>query len=141
MIVEVDQDATWYSGLRDTAKKSGLVVKEGLGLLRKGSEYLRERVLTDYGKSSVLRAGAELSEEMLARAEGAVDTRDTVQRAVERHLAPDVIGHDVEAILSEAGKRYEAAWTEQIKAQSPDLAGLKSFACRTSEIAPVVAGF
>ena len=143
MIVEVDQDATWYSGLRDTAKKSGLVVKEGLGLLRKASEYVRERVLTDYGKSSqaVLRAGAELSEEMLARAEGAVDTRDTVQRAVERHLAPDVIGHDVEAILSEAGKRYEAAWTEQIKAQSPDLAGLKSFACRTSEIAPVAAGF
>src|SRR5207245_6229529 len=64
MIGELEQDAKWYSGLRDTAKKSGVVVKEGLGLLRKGSEYLRERVLTDAGKSSqaVLRAGAELSE-------------------------------------------------------------------------------
>jgi hypothetical protein len=143
MIAEVDRDATWYSGLRDTAKKSGALVKGGLGLLRKAAEYVRERPLADVDERAkvVVRAGAELGEEMFARAEDAVDIRDTVQKAVETHLAPAVVGHDVEAILSEAGKRYEAAWTEQIKAQAPDLAALKSFACATSDVASLSGGF
>src|SRR2546427_158479 len=71
MIAEVDQDGKWYSGLRDTAKKSGVVVKGGLGLLRKAAEYVRERPLGDVDDRAkvALRAGAQLGEEVFARAE------------------------------------------------------------------------
>ena len=69
----------------------------------------------------VLRVGAELGEEMLARVEDAVDTRDIVQRALEAHLAPEVVGHDVEATLSEAEKlRGGLDRTDQGASTRPD---------------------
>ena len=56
-----------------------------------------------------------------------LDIRDVLTKALESHLSAEVLGSDFQKILTEAADRYEKTWSEQLRAQSPDLRDLRAF--------------
>lgn len=139
IVAEVEKDAEWYTGLRDTAKKSGELLNVGAKLLKKGSQYIKEQA--SVGREGFGTTLAQTAAELINRIpESGIDTRDVVQKAIGKHLAPEVLGHDLKVILERAAQGYEQAWVAEIKSQTPDLTGMRAFSpsgATAAELGPI----
>jgi hypothetical protein len=133
IIADVEKDARWYSNLRDTAKQAGVVVTGAAGLLHKGMGFLKDAPIGERAQRVIAKASEHVEDV------ASLDTRDIVRKAMGAHLSPEILGADVEKILSEAAARYEKAWTDELKAQAPDLQALHAFSESTVE-GPTVTG-
>lgn len=104
---EIGQDATWYSGLRDTAKKSGLLVN----LLAQKAAEKANASPNDWWKDGRV-----------------IDDRSIVEKVLDHHLGRDSVVADVSKILETASLRYQDAWKRQVQAQTPGAADTRAFA-------------
>lgn len=127
VIEELEKDAAWYSNLRDNAKQAAEIVRKGVSILKRGAVFLKEVASPKVTDHPAFEKAAELLDDVVS-----LDTRDIATKALETHLSETTLVADVQAILNEAGKRYEEAWSREIKAQTPDLAALSAFAQATS---------
>jgi len=108
MSKEVETDASWYSGLRDTAKKAAIP----LNLAKKG----------------IAKAANKLADAQWDEDEEILDARDLVAKLLDQHLGPSIIEADISRIMEEASKRFSDAWKKEIQAQTPDMDEIKAFA-------------
>ncbi len=128
-LTELAADARWYSGLRDTAKQSGLLVNKSLAWLSRGAAYARTRLdRSDDARTAVVKAALELAGNVFRSGENLVDTRDVVQRVLDTHVGASSVTTYVSDTVATAAARYKAAWVDEIKAQTPDLRSLNAFA-------------
>jgi hypothetical protein len=132
-IVELERDARWYSNLRDSAKQAGVVVTGTARLLKKGMSALKTAPIGEGGRRVFGKAAGYVEDVE------SMDTRDIVRKALDTHLSAEILGADVEKILGESGERYEKAWTDELKAQEPDLRALQAFSESAVE-GPTVTG-
>ncbi|WP_462409374.1 hypothetical protein [Neobacillus sp. Marseille-QA0830] len=112
MFKEIEQDGTWYSGLRDTTKKSGQLVNgaiNGINLLSKeiqGKKVIDETYL--------------------------IDTKTIVEMVLEKHLSNQKVTDRVTGIFENAIQRYKDAWIRKIAVNSPDIKRLSAFSLTQS---------
>ena len=133
IITEIEEDARWYSNLRDTAKQAGVVVTGTAGFLHRGMGYLKGAPIGEKGRRAISKATGYVEDV------ASMDTRDVVRKAMDTHLSAEILGGDVERILGEAGDRYEKAWASELKAQEPDLRALQAFSGANVE-GPAITG-
>ncbi len=127
-LAQLEADARWYSGLRDTAKQSGVLVNKGFEWLGRGAGYARKRLdEANDPRTAPLKTALDIARELLRSGENVIDTRDIVRRALDTQLAPADVADYVARIVAAAATRYEEAWVAEIKAQTPDLASLSAF--------------
>lgn len=107
---ELETDASWYSGIRDTTKKMGAVVNISKKLLKEGLEKAGVKKAIDDGEL--------------------IDTHSIVEKLIDTHLPPKMVSKDIAKIMKQANKQYQKAWEKEIKTQSPDLSKLKAFTSR-----------
>lgn len=141
IVEDVENAASWCTGLTDTAKKGGAIVNVGAHLLKKGASYVSDRLLGK-GTPAVaerIKRGLEYTREIPD--EDLIDTRDVVRKAIDRQMSQETLAGDVQGILSEAGQRYQEAWRKEIRAQTPDLSTLQAFAAGASGRLPERATF
>lgn len=98
---ELEMDNSWYSGIRDSAKKMGSLVNFAV----KGVNDISKKV-----------SGQKLTEN-----EHIIDDKSIVETLMERHLGPREVSKDVGLILDTCNKVYEESWKKEITAQQPDL--------------------
>jgi hypothetical protein len=118
---ELETDASWYSGIRDTTKKMGAVVNISKKLLKEGLE-----------KAGVKKG---IDDEEL------IDTQSIVEKLLDTHLSPKLVSKDIAKIMKQANKQYQKTWEKEIKTQSPDLCKLKAFTSRYGKKVDMNAGF
>lgn len=104
---EINEDASWYSGIRDTARKGG----ELLNLGKRGVAKL----------TNLVKEGAMTEEQLL-------DSRSVVERTLNEHLDQEQVAKDVETVLAAATEAFSEAWRKVIETQTPDLRDLRAFA-------------
>lgn len=104
---EIHKDAHWYSGIRDTAIKSG----EILNLGKKGVAKI----------ANLFKDGTMAEDEVL-------DSRSVVEKVLNKHLNQKRVAKDIERILAAATENFQNAWQKVIETQTPDLRDLQSFA-------------
>lgn len=104
---EIREDATWYSGIRDTAKKTGELVNLG----KVGWNRLRSLVSDEVSDNDAV-----------------LDTRGVVEKALDAHLTQAQVVADVEKILDRATERFKASWAKIIDQNAPTAADLRAFA-------------
>lgn len=105
---EIEEDASWYSGIRDTAKKAGNLV--------------------NLGKKGVARLVSRVSEPHHMDENDLIDTRSIVERTMATHLAPTDLANEMEQILKAATERFKSEWQKVIDENTPDMQDLRAFA-------------
>ncbi|MBM4141668.1 MAG: hypothetical protein FJ242_09360 [Nitrospira sp.] len=118
---ELEQDATWYSGLRDTTKKMGSILNISKKLVKEGLETVGLSMVMD---------DKEL-----------VDTHGIVEKLLDKHLSPKEVSKDIAKIMKKAHKQYKGSWEKEIKIQAPDLSKIKAFASMYGKKLPISIGF
>ncbi len=104
---EINEDASWYSGIRDTAKKGG----DLLNLGKRGVAKL----------ANLVKEGAMTEDQLL-------DSRSVVERALNEHLDQEQVAKDIERVLAAATETFSEAWRKVIETQTPDVRDLRAFA-------------
>ncbi|MFC0216609.1 hypothetical protein ACFFK0_29870 [Paenibacillus chartarius] len=97
----LEKDSSWYTGIKDSAKKMGSLVNIAI----KGANQLSEKY-----------RGQKLTEH-----ENVIDDKSIVEKLMEEHLSPKDVSRDIGRILDHCNKVYEEAWKKEITAQQPDL--------------------
>jgi hypothetical protein len=121
MFLEIDRDGTWYSGLRDTTKKSGQLVNFAIqGFNRVTKEYNGKEVISD---------------------EHLLDTKTIVETVLERHLSNQQVTEQVTRIFEQAIHSYKEEWMKQIVFNLPDIKRLSAFTLTQSANANVKIDF
>jgi hypothetical protein len=118
---EIETDASWYSGIRDTTKKMGAIVNISKKLLKEGLE-----------KAGVKKAIDDKE---------FIDTQSIVEKLLATHLSPKLVSNDIAEIMRQANIQYQKAWEKEIKTQSPDLTKLRAFASSYGEKVDMNVGF
>ncbi|WP_079912058.1 hypothetical protein [Paenibacillus sp. 32352] len=98
---KLELDSSWYSGIKDSAKKMGSLVNYAV----KGANQLSEK----------------LGGQKLTANEKVIDDKSIVETLMEQHLHPKQVSVDIGLILDHCNKVYEEAWKKEIAAQQPDL--------------------
>lgn len=107
MYAEIDQDGSWYSGLRDTTKKSGQLYNFAINKINSVSkEFQGKEVISD---------------------QRLVDTKSIVENVLEKHLSNQKVTNQVSAIFESAVKRYKNAWMQRIADNVPDMKRISAF--------------
>jgi hypothetical protein len=107
MFREIDRDGTWFSGLRDTTKKSGQLVNIAIqGFNRVTKEFNGKEVISD---------------------EHLLDTKTIVETLLERHLSNQQVTEQVTRIFEQAIHSYKEAWMKQIVINLPDVKRFTAF--------------
>ncbi|MBS4212868.1 hypothetical protein [Neobacillus rhizophilus] len=107
MYAEIDQDGSWYSGLRDTTKKSGQLYNFAINKINSVSkEFQGKEVISD---------------------QRLVDTKSIVENVLEKHLSNQKVTNQVSAIFEAAVKRYKDAWMQRIADNVPDMKRISAF--------------
>lgn len=104
---DINEDASWYSGIRDTARKGGDLLNLGRRGVAKIANLVREGTMTE---------------------EQLLDSRSVVERTLNEHLDQEQVAKDVEAVLAAATEPFSEAWRKVIETQTPDLRDLRAFA-------------
>lgn len=108
MYKKVEKDSTWYSGLRDSTKKSGGVLYNAtVKTINKGFKKMKRE--------------EAISEKYLA------DTRTIVEELLEEHLNQKDVAQYVSNILERAAANYKNKWLEKISGNMPDIKRLSAF--------------
>lgn len=97
----LEEDSSWYTGMKDSAKKVGSL----LNFAVKGANQLSEKV----------RGQKLMSQDQV------IDDRSIVERLMEEYLHPALVSKDVGRILDQCNKHYEEAWKKELAAQQPDM--------------------
>jgi hypothetical protein len=118
---ELETDATWYAGIRDTTKKMGAVVNISKKLLKEGLEKAGVKKAIDDGEL--------------------IDTQSIVEKLLDTHLSPKLVSKDIAKIMKQANRQYQKTWEKEIKTQSPDLSKLKAFTSRYGKKVDMNVGF
>lgn len=107
MYHEIDQDGSWYSGIRDTTKKSGQLYNFAINKINSVSKELQgKEVIAD---------------------QHLVDTKSIVEKVLEKHLSNQTVTNQVTQIFEAAVKRYKAAWMQRIADNVPDMKRISAF--------------
>ncbi|MFC4801348.1 hypothetical protein ACFPA1_18630 [Neobacillus sp. GCM10023253] len=107
MYTEIDQDGSWYSGLRDTTKKSGQLYNFAINKINSVSKELQgKEVIAD---------------------QHLVDTKSIVEKVLEKHLSNQKVTNQVSTIFELAIKRYKDAWMKRIADNVPDMKRISAF--------------
>lgn len=121
MDCELDKDSKWYTGIRDSSKKLGVVINYPKRLLKKGMDKIGLKEFLD-------------DNEM-------INTQSIVEQSLVLHLSPEQVSKDISQIMEEANNKYKERWENEIKIQSPDLNQLKTFASSYGENIDINIGF
>lgn len=105
---ELEKDASWYTGIRDTTKRMGSLLNLSKKILDKGLD--------------VVGLDETLDNQDI------IDTQSIVEKLLNTHLDSKLIAKDISKIMKEANKRYKECWEKELKVQAPDLSKLKAFA-------------
>ncbi|MNI47987.1 hypothetical protein D3C73_1025300 [compost metagenome] len=98
---KLEEDSSWYSGIKDSAKKMGSLVNMAV----KGANQLSEKL-----------GGQKLTDN-----ENVINDKSIVEALMETHLNPKEVSLDIGRLLDHCNKVYEEAWKKEITAQQPDL--------------------
>ncbi|MBP1154009.1 MULTISPECIES: hypothetical protein [unclassified Paenibacillus] len=98
---KLEADSSWYSGIKDSAKKMGSLVNMAV----KGANQLSEK----------------LGGQKLTANENVVDDKSIVEALMETYLHPNDVSLDIGRMLGQCNKVYEEAWKKELTAQQPDL--------------------
>jgi hypothetical protein len=98
---EIDKDGAWYSGIRDTTKKSGELYNFAINKINVLSKDVQ-------GKGVI-------SDQRL------VDTKTIVEKVLEKHLSTQMVSNQVSEIFETAIEEYKKAWMHQIEDNVPDM--------------------
>lgn len=98
---KLEADSSWYSGIKDSAKKMGSLVNMAV----KGANQLSEK----------------LGGQKLTANENVIDDKSIVEALMETHLHPNDVSLDIGRMLGHCNKVYEEAWKKELTAQQPDL--------------------
>ncbi|MGG3563253.1 hypothetical protein ABES03_16810 [Neobacillus rhizosphaerae] len=98
---EIDKDGAWYSGIRDTTKKSGELYNFAINKINVFSKDVQ-------GKGVI-------SDQRL------VDTKTIVEKVLEKHLSTQMVTDQVSKIFETAIEEYKKAWMHQIEDNVPDM--------------------
>ncbi|WP_028550818.1 hypothetical protein [Paenibacillus sp. UNC451MF] len=101
MHLKLEEDSSWYSGIKDSAKKMGTLVNFAV----KGANQLSEKL-----------GGQKLTDN-----EKVIDDKSIVETLMEQQLNPKQVSNDIGRILDRCNKVYAEAWKKEITAQQPDL--------------------
>jgi hypothetical protein len=108
MYREIDRDGAWYSGLRDSAKKSG------------GS-------LVNATIKGINTISKEVNGKQAFNKENMIDSRTIVEIVLEKHFSNQMVADQMNTVFTNAAKRYQQMWIEQITSNIPDLKRLSAF--------------
>ncbi|PLS16048.1 hypothetical protein CVD28_18540 [Bacillus sp. M6-12] len=104
---EIERDGEWYSGIRDSAKKTGTILNWAV---KKAND-----VAVDLGGSKITSN------------DKVIDERSIVEKVMEKHLSPNKVGNEVTTLLNEASKSFQGNWEKMIKSQVPSMNRLSAF--------------
>jgi len=121
MYSEINNNSKWYSGMRDSFQKLGVVINYPTKLLKKGINRIG---LKDSIYDSEI-----------------INTHGMTEQLLANHLSPDKVLEDISQILEKANKQYKNKWDNEIKIQSPDLNQLKTFASSKGKNINISIGF
>lgn len=107
MHLEVENDRSWYAGIKDGASKSGFLVNSALSGLNKASKSITGNTLVE--NSHV------------------IDSRTLVEKLFEKHLDLSTVGIDITNIFEKAVEDYKKDWVEKIDQQTPDIKLLNAY--------------
>lgn len=105
---EIEKDGTWYSGLRDSGKKSG-------------------GVLINATVKGINKLSKEFQGKQIIEKEKVVDSNSIVETVLEKHLNSEKVAKEISEILSTASKNYEKKWIEQISINIPNINRLSAY--------------
>jgi hypothetical protein len=108
MYQEIELDGTWYSGIRDSAKKSGGTL---INAAVKGINTLSKEV-----------KGKQLFQE-----DEKVDSNTIVESLLEKHLSNKIVSDKMNVIFTNATQKYEKKWINQIATNLPNIKRLSAF--------------
>ncbi|RDU37044.1 hypothetical protein DRW41_10170 [Neobacillus piezotolerans] len=119
---EIKTDGSWYSGLRDSAKKGGgsLINATIKGINTVTKEFNKKEIFSDDIK---------------------VDSQTIVERLLAKHLDNKEVSKDIGEIFTRASKSYEKKWSEKIMASRPNLKRLSAFSLAHSSISALKLNF
>ena len=148
----VDDDSSWYSGMRDTAKQAGIVLNVAKRGFARTVKKVGEIEMDEHETPGKVGAALHFAKQGVARAVGKVaeievgegdmvDVRTVVERLLANHLGPEVIEADISRIMEEASRRYQEAWQREIQAQTPDLSDMRAFASQGADSSLLKVGF
>ncbi|MGE7602983.1 hypothetical protein ACQKL5_10790 [Peribacillus sp. NPDC097675] len=109
----IEEDGSWYSGLRDSAKKSG-------GLFVNA---------TIKGINTISK---EFKGKQVFEKENLMDSQTIVEALLEKYLSSESMAKQIREILSVASKGYEKKWIEQIALNVPSINRLSAFSLANS---------
>jgi hypothetical protein len=107
MFREIDRDGSWYSGLRDTGRKSGQLV--------------------NFAIQGVNRVTKEFNGKEVFSGDHLLDTKTIVETVLENHLSHQQVTEQVTRIFEQAIHSYKEAWMKHIVVNLPDLKRLSAF--------------
>lgn len=105
---EIQEDGSWYSGLRDSGKKSG-------------------GTLINATVKGINKLSKEFQGKQIIEKEKLVDSNSIVESVLENHLNSEKVAKEISEILSEASKNYEKKWIEQISSNVPNVNRLTAY--------------
>ncbi|SOC37082.1 hypothetical protein [Ureibacillus acetophenoni] len=108
MYREIEKDGTWYSGLRDSGKKSG-------------------GALINATVKGINKLSKEFQGKQIIEKEKVVDSNSIVETVLEKHLNSEIVAKEISEILSKASKNYEKKWIEQISINIPNINRLSAY--------------
>ena len=117
---EIEDDAEWYTGIRDTAKKTGEVVNLG----KVGWNKIRGLITHDPGDT-----------------DSVFDTRGISEKILDAHLSQDQIAADTEQILERITKKFKESWAEVIDQNAPTAGDLQALAGSDAAHGVLAVGF
>lgn len=118
---ELENNASWYAGLKDTSKKMGSILNFSKQKLKLGLD--------------TVGLGRYLDEKEI------INTKSIVEKLLEIHLSQEIVGKDIAQKMEQANKKYKDRWEKELKTQSPDLNKLKAFASSYDNNNDIKVGF
>jgi hypothetical protein len=108
MYKELEKDGSWYSGLRDSARKSG------------GS-------LLNAAVKGINKISKEVNGKKVFDQETMIDPKTIVETLLEKHLSNQIVADNMNTIFTNATKRYQEKWLQEITSNVPNLKRLSAF--------------
>lgn len=104
---DIQVDSSWYTGLRDTAKKSGELV--------------------NLGRAGFARAWNMVSDSKMG-GDPVLDTRSVTERTLDHHMPQKRLAEDMEKILEASAECFKENWEKVIEQNTPSVKDLGGFA-------------
>ncbi len=104
---DIEDDAEWYSGIRDTAKKAGTIMNWAVKKANDISKDMTGSTLTQKNEY--------------------IDDRSIVEKVLEKHLDPNKVSEAMTRLMGEAGQDFQKRWEVEIKSQTPNFERLSAF--------------